>query len=418
MEFFPRVRMNSHYDIASSSPSYGRLRRENPELLIGHLGKTIADGTVERGISTGLNYAFPKIRNYMYSIITELFEKFDIDGLELDFMRHPAFFRPDEAFQNSYLMTDLVSSVRQRMTEISASRGRAIRLGVRVPPTMADSRRIGLDVAEWIENKLVDVVVVGGGFIPFDAPVDEFVAATRGTDIQIYGCIEALRHIDEPAIRALANLYLNAGASGVYLYNFFTMPFAWNSRVLSQISNLKSLEQTDKRYSFDQTGSFINCGAGHSCAFRYASPPAQLPVTLRADHTGEGPIFRFQIADDLESAMASGSLRKCTLLVKLDNFESGCQLDIKLNGIDLPWDSKVKPSEGWTRWARSPTAEHTTTPSCPLEVRHPGACIEYNLDCPPITQGQNQLEIHLVTTGQALAVVLSGIDVIISYHEK
>ena len=92
-EFFPRVRMNSHYVMDYFHASYGNFRRKNPELLIGRPNETIPEGTIEHGIRTGLNYAFLPVREYMYSIITEFFERFDIDGLELDFMRHPAFFR-------------------------------------------------------------------------------------------------------------------------------------------------------------------------------------------------------------------------------------------------------------------------------------------------------------------------------------
>ena len=36
MRFFPSVRMNEHYDIDEAAPNFGRLRREHPELLIGH----------------------------------------------------------------------------------------------------------------------------------------------------------------------------------------------------------------------------------------------------------------------------------------------------------------------------------------------------------------------------------------------
>ena len=41
IEFFPRVRMNSHYLKDPSSPDYGRFRRENPHLLIGRPGESI-----------------------------------------------------------------------------------------------------------------------------------------------------------------------------------------------------------------------------------------------------------------------------------------------------------------------------------------------------------------------------------------
>ena len=49
----------------------------------------------------------------MFAIITELLERFDIDGVEIDFNRHPTFFRRAEQTQNAYLMTDLVRRVRR-----------------------------------------------------------------------------------------------------------------------------------------------------------------------------------------------------------------------------------------------------------------------------------------------------------------
>ena len=419
MELFPRVRMNSHYDIDPASPSYGRLRREHPELLIGRPGEQIPEGGIEWGIKTGLNYAFPEVREYMYSIITELFERFEVDGLELDFMRHPALFRTEEAFQSAYLMTGLVRRVRERMREVGSSRGRTIRLAVRVPPTLADSKRVGLDVAEWVADGLVDVVVVGGGFIPFETPVDEFAAAAEGTGIQVYGCIEALRPaVDERVIRALASLFWKSGASGVYLYNFFTMAGDWNRRVLNQIADPEALARLDKRYEIDQTGPFYPCGAGHSCAFRYASPPAQLPVTLGESYSGEGPLLRFEITDDLEAASADGSLAGCTLSLNLDNLARTHRIDARLNGSALPWSSGRVSHDGWSQWVRSGTAEHTITPSYPVEVMRPGVAVEYDLAPPPLKQGQNELEVHLVgdTEGAGAPVVLTGVDVSVNYR--
>ena len=69
LDFFPSVRMNEHYDIDISSPSYSRLRREHPELLIGRVGEDLPRPSMEWGIRTGLNYAFPDVRSYMSSII-------------------------------------------------------------------------------------------------------------------------------------------------------------------------------------------------------------------------------------------------------------------------------------------------------------------------------------------------------------
>ena len=41
----------------------------------------------------GLNYAIPEVQEHMAATIVEIFEDFQVDGVELDFMRHPAFFQ-------------------------------------------------------------------------------------------------------------------------------------------------------------------------------------------------------------------------------------------------------------------------------------------------------------------------------------
>ena len=120
IDFFPSVRMNEHYDMEIDSPSYSRLRRENPHYLIGR-GEDIPGPTLEWGIRTGLNYAVPEVREYMASIIVELISRFDVDGIELDYMRHPGYFRIEEAYANRYLMTDLIRFVREQMDAVSAS---------------------------------------------------------------------------------------------------------------------------------------------------------------------------------------------------------------------------------------------------------------------------------------------------------
>ena len=111
-------------------------------------------------------------------------------------------------------MTDFIAYIRQQMDEIGETKGKALDLIVRVPPTLRDCARIGLDVETWIKEDLVDIVIAGGGFIPFETPVDEFVEAAEGTDVEIYGCLEALRpNLNELSMRAAAALYHEQGVS-------------------------------------------------------------------------------------------------------------------------------------------------------------------------------------------------------------
>ena len=273
----------------------------------------------------------------MTNIVFELFERWDVDGVELDFMRHPAHFRIDEAYANRYLATDLVRRIRQRMDEVGDERGKHLDLLVRVPPTLADSRRIGLDVEAWMKDGLVSIVVAGGGFIPFEMPIREFVEAAEGTGCQVYGCFEALRPLlDENALRALAARYWSAGVSGLYLFNYFNLSNDWKRNVPGKLADAKALARLDKRYELDHTDRHGPASQiGH--AFRYAIPAAQLPVTLHETHADRGLVLEMDVADDLEAAASQGALGRCTLRLGFDSLESGDELQVGVNGSPLTW---------------------------------------------------------------------------------
>ena len=422
--FFPRVRMNSHYDREPSDPGWGNFRREHPEFLIGLPGEDLTEGSIEYGIRTGLNFVFPQVREYKASIICEVFERFDVDGVELDFMRHPAFFRVNEAYQNRHLMTDLVRHVRDRMDEAGASRGRHIQLAVRVPPTLADSARIGLDVAHWMAEGLVNIVVAGGGFIPYETPIEEFVRAGADRGIAVYGCIEATRYADERNLRGIANRFWVAGASGIYLYNFYTMGPDWNKRVLNQLADPEVLKYLDKRYELDQTARFTtpyHCAfpvGNIEAAFRYGSPDAQLPVPVEETLSGRGPVLCLQVADDLESARTSGALARCLLALRFDNLTPDDVLEVTLNQELLPWPPSRDSFDGWMRQeVEARFWEHY--PARIIEVKQPGVSVEYAVTCPPLSQGENRLGVRLLTDRreESEPVLLKGVELLLECEE-
>ena len=413
LPFFPRVRMNSHYVIDPEHPGYGRFRRENPHLLIGRPDEELVEGTMEYGLRTGKNYARPEVRDYMLKVICECFERWDVDGVELDFMRHPGFFRIEEAYANRYLMTDLVERVRERLRQVGEERGRQIKLLVRVPPTIADSVRVGLDVVEWMEEDLVDIVIAGGGFIPFETPVHEFVAAARDTGALVYGCIEATRQMDDRTLRALCYRWLKEGADGVYLYNFYTQAPEWNRRQFDTLSDIAAMDRLDKRYELAAAGAFTPCG-GHSCGFRYASPSTQMPAIL--DHTvSPGPVFTIPVADDLAGAHADDALAGCKLFFIVENFTGEDELEVKLNGVEIPWRTAEVNFDGWTKlqveplfWGKYPTY--------PVEVEHEGTGITLSVGTPPLRQGDNEIQVSARTNHSPTGrITLRDIHVSINY---
>lgn len=392
IDLFPSVRMNSHYAIPYSSPHYGSFRRQNPHLLIGHPDEYIPNPTLEYAIKTGLDYKYPEVRAHMLGIICELLGRFEVDGIELDFMRHPAFFRPEEAYSNRYLMTDFLRQIRQSMDSVKQVHHKHIDLLVRVPPTLHDCVRIGLDVPKWIDEHLVDIVAAGGGFIPFEMPIGEFVETARNSDVRIFGSLEALRWaLDEEVLRALASKFWDAGADGIYFFNYFNTANAWKRVVLNDLVDHQRLPRLNKRYELDHTDRIASKQA-HIGAFRYAIPPASLPVFMEETEPNGGSVLSIKIADDVETASKAGFLQQCVLSCGFDNFGEKDMLEVKLNEEKIPWESHRIFNAGWSHLIFDGKVYNNSMSS---EVV-PGTLIQFDLSSPPLQYGLNELKVRFI----------------------
>lgn len=413
--FYPSVRMNEHYDMATEAYTYSRLRREHPEYLIGHPREALLPGTQQWGISTGLNYARPEVRAYMLAILGELIDHFDIDGIELDFMRHPAFFRIEEAYASRYLATDLVRQVRQRLDTRGQAEGRKLNLAIRVPPTLDDAARIGLDTAAWIEEGLPDLLIAGGGFRPFEMPIAEFVEAAAGTGCRIYGCLEALAGcLDEEKLRGICSRYWDAGVDGLYLFNYHSLAAAWKHDVLGRLANPAALACADKRYEAD-SASREPPTSQLGWSFRNALPLAQLPV-LFADPTGRAVTLTLDIADDVPGAGREGSLATATLGLDFSRLPESAVMEISINDHPHSWSDRKRATGTWTQAAYPD--DWSTRPPQPVEHAIEGDQIELALDLGVLRKGENLLRLRRTDTESAdvEAIELKGLRLTLRYH--
>ena len=389
MDFLPSVRMNEHYDIDPDDPAFGKLRRERPKLTIGR-GKYLPQPSMEWGVSTGLDYALPEVRDYMSSIVLETVERWDVEGVELDFFRHPTHFNIEEAYSNRYLMTDMVEKIRRRMDEIGEERGKGLDLMVRVPASIERCERLGLDIREWVESYLVDVVVAGGGFIPFEMPINEFVELAEDTETLIYGCLEAYRPaVDELTLRAIASRYWDAGVDGLYLFNFYSMPKEWKRRVLGDLIDRDGLRRMDKRYETDDRTRFVPTSHLH-LTFLNAIPRAQLPVTLRKTATGSG----VKVAMDMPESFRNAHT---TLGLRFGGLAENDVIEVVVNGLALS-DAPAK-GDGWTHvfyeegWNKYPSETKIED--------LPGETLAYDLASTMLRRGMNTVEVKLVAEDPA-----------------
>ena len=417
MKFFASLRMNTHYNTDESNISFGRFRRDHPQWLIGRPGEQIPEHTPLWGLRSGKDFAHPQVRDFMASIAFELLERFDIDGIELDFMRHPGVFRPEEAYANRYLLTDMVQQIRQRMDEIERQKGRALELSVRVSPTLADAVRLGMDAEAWIKEGLVNVVVVGLGFNPFEAKVAEFVETAKGTKCQVLGCFEALRPVlDTDVLRAIAARYWDAGASGIYFFNYFSMSADWKKQVVGELIDPAALGRLSKTIQIDKDRPGPpESQIGH--AFRHCLAREQLPVRLEVTRAGRGALLHFDVVDDLAGAKRNGSLDKCVLRLGFGGLADGDELDLQLNGQSIAWSSCQPPSRPWTRLAYDPDWGKYPSKVVPMPVECDA--VEIELECPPLRQGHNELVVRLVErrSTDSAPLVLSEVAVALTYRD-
>ena len=405
LRVLPSLRMNSHYDPSLNSRGVAPIRRDHPEYLIGYPETEFITNTLHWGVRTGLNYARPEVRKHVASLIIDLFESFDTDGVELDFMRHPPFFKIEEAYSSRHLMTDMMRYVRQRMNEVKAASNRDLELLVRVPPAFADSERIGLDVETWIRESIVDTVAVGGGFIPLHSSIREFVETAKGTDVQILGSLESLRlAVDDESNYANAARAYAEGASGLYMFNYWHKSADWKRRVLNTLADSKSLASTKKRYQLEFNERLAPNDL-HSYSFRHAIPWVQLPVLLGDSLTNKGAVIKLALADEGEEET------RFTLKLSFENLTPEDEIEVVINAIPLP---SVDQQRTFGKWQRD---EWTEFPKRVATSEYEGGVIQYSLNQPPLKQGTNLIELITIarTVMQNKSLILRDVELAVEH---
>ncbi len=182
------------------------------------------------------DYAQEAVRNHHLAFIGELFERFDCDGVELDWCRNPHGFRPGSEQAGLALLTDFMQTVRRMADAAAARTGHPVRVGIRVPEDPQTCRRMGFDVVAWIRRKLVDHVVasVFVNALSMDPPIESWLDETRPAGIPLglafmtgtftpfhsapgrKGCMPVTREM----VRGAALAAYHRGVDRVYLFNY------------------------------------------------------------------------------------------------------------------------------------------------------------------------------------------------------
>ncbi len=102
-----------------------------------------------------LNWVIPEVREHRFAFIREVCENYDIDGFEMDFMRHPSYFQLDKTppKERKRIMLEFVARVR-KLLDRTAKPGRHRWLCARVPSFLRMHEIVGIDLPAWVDAGL------------------------------------------------------------------------------------------------------------------------------------------------------------------------------------------------------------------------------------------------------------------------
>jgi hypothetical protein len=260
-DFFISYRMNDqHYVGDLTWPTHNAFWREHPEYWLGDSDAPAAKG----GDNVRLfNYMRPEVRDYYFSILRELCTTYDVDGVELDFQRYPKFFRVADLPEGRGVMTAFVRRIKTMMEGIGRERGKSLKLGIRIPETLAKCEAAGLDIPEWDKQRLVEMINISSFYIhTIELGIEGFLAAT--SHAKLYGEMNYLtyqesgspkgsgrRYTTFETYRASALNLFHRGVDGLSLFNYDYVPADRRLAMaegLKRITDLDFLRQASKNY--------------------------------------------------------------------------------------------------------------------------------------------------------------------------
>jgi len=388
IDAFFSLRMNDTHDAWAPKEILPRIKKDHPEWL---LGEKMGD------FHTALNYAHPGLRELRRRQIVELFEQYDLDGIELDWLRHSMHLELDSEYRLRYALTDFMRDIRATLDAIGEKKGKYIEIIPRVPETIDACLREGYDVEAWLGEDLVDGVILGQGHcIPTDYAGWRALMKTRR--VPLYSCVYGYGggHTPYPdeMVYAIAASFLDGGADGLYTFNWY--PYGeFRKELLATFGDPEKLPGRTKRYHAAQRHVAIYT--------RGSNVHAALPVELWPTSRDTGPEAPVYCADDLEANPA----KSLELAVKLTHFGAQDRVEVRLNGAVLG-DPRVEPD--------APGAEYLGG-GTPIWRATGKVWMKFDLEAAQLVEGVNTVTVILrernpdITTN----VVLERVELCVGY---
>ncbi len=190
----------------------------------------------------GLNFALPEVRRHHLNLVEELLARYDIDGIELDWMRFPDHHvHPGAGCTH---LNEMMREVRQMADEAGRRRGRPIQVAARIPAIPDVAIRLGMDGVTWVKEGWTDMLIASPVWRPSDTDipikewrkrigkVDRPYRIVAATDLWIQSSAGGKLMLDTPeTARGFAVAHLDRGADQIYRFNVGTEPIPFVASV-------------------------------------------------------------------------------------------------------------------------------------------------------------------------------------------
>jgi len=350
LEIFWTHRINDVHD-SYADWMLSQWKRKHPEYLMGKPedAKKYPNTDPRHWWST-LDFEKPQVLDYLCRITEEVCRRYDVDGIEIDYFRHPMFFRPNLEFKPATaeqvkIMTAFQRRIREMAYREGNRRGRPILVAARVPITTTIGRHLGIDIQGWLEEGLLDVLTAEAGYVPFTMPTRGVVDLGHAYNVPVYPTISASgmrgRHSSIEAWCGVAANIWRAGADGIVLFN--TFPRKPQHPHFTKLGDPKTLSQFDKLFAIDNRPVLLGC------VVQGIVQSQSLPKEL--DSSGKVRQVILPVGDDVAGAANAGRLKSVMLHVQFTEKTPQDKVELRLN------DQVIEPAqekEGWVTYLPKP----------------------------------------------------------------
>ncbi len=203
------------------------------------------------------DFSLELVREEQLAMVREMLDDYDADGIELDFLFRPRYFRRAEVEQNVPTMNRFVAEVRKLADDVGKRKGKTLPVLARVYHRRDENLKVGLDVEAWLEERSLDYVV---GQVPYtlfetglnegrwlaDAANGAGAAAYIRPPTQVYDERTARPNIE--MFRALGQTLQWQGFTGMYLAGLPWPLSESEYQILREVAHPDAYERRSKRY--------------------------------------------------------------------------------------------------------------------------------------------------------------------------